>query len=120
MSGCLPAEDTSHTLFLDGEEQVESARGGGEKRGGTEVEKEKGGCRPRSSSVRILVFYLPGGYTQSSMSSELWGWAALLTGRHWVLSACTPKSLGNVSLPIGYIGQLVLLNGKAREILAKH
>lgn len=51
-------------------------------------------------------------------------WARLqFTGRHWVLSGLKLHlpSLRSGSLPVGYTGKLVLLlNSKAREILAKH
>ena len=51
-------------------------------------------------------------------------WACLqFTGRHWVLSGLKLRFLSprSGSLPVGYTGKLVLLlNSKAREILAKH
>lgn len=74
----------------------------------------------------VLVFslYLPGGNTESSVSTAQ-------RGRLLGFPAANQEALGadglhplsprNGSLPVGYIAKLVLLlNGKAREILAKH
>lgn len=90
----------------------------------------EGSSRPSSSSVCIpftqppLLFSLPEVVQRAPHS----GWAALARHRAQDHSCSSQGTQGAVCLEasfscpleVGHMGKLVLLNGKAREILAKH
>lgn len=68
-----------------------------------------------SGNIRFLFPPLEAGRETSPL---LWPGAGPVVPRlHWL---CLPGSCILLALEVGYMGKLVLLNGKAREILSKH